>query len=208
MTARLVAMWAAVLAALLAVFAVATAAGLPVLDDPAPALRSAGAAGGAVAGVAVLALDVVLPVPSSLVMVAFGAAYGVAAATALSVAGGALMAGVGGTLGRRGARALGPNDAARARRLVDRYGVAAVVLTRPVPLLAESVVLVAGAAGMPLRRLVLGAAAGTLPLALVYAVAGAYGRAADATVAFVVLVLLAAAALATGRRTRCPRGRP
>ncbi len=198
MTARLAAVWTAVVVALLVVFGTAAALGLPVLDDPAPALRSAGALGGAVAGLAALVADVVLPVPSSLVMVALGAMYGIAAATALSVLGGALMGLAGGLLGRRGRRALG-RDADRARRLVDRYGVAAVVLTRPVPLLAESVVLVAGAAGMPLRRLVAGAAAGTVPLALVYAAAGAYGRAADATVAFVVLALLAALALVAGR---------
>lgn len=206
MTARLVAVWSAVVVALLVVFGTAAAFGLPVLDDPAPALRSAGAIGGALAGVTALVADVVLPVPSSLVMVAMGAMYGIATATVLSVAGGALMGLAGGLLGRRGTRALG-RDAGRARRLVDRYGVAAVVLTRPVPLLAESVVLVAGAAGMPLRRIVLGAAAGTVPLALVYAAAGAYGGAANATAAFVVLVLLAALALATGRRTRSPRGR-
>ena len=197
---RLAVAWLAVVAALLVVFAAATVLGLPVLDDPGPALRSAGAFWGALAGLAVLTVDVVLPVPSSLVMVAFGTAYGVAVAAALSTLGGALMAFVGGTVGRRGGRLVA--DADRARHLVDRYGVAAVVLTRPVPLLAESVVLVAGAAGMPLRRLVLGAALGTLPLGVVYGVAGAYGRQADAGAAFVVLGVLALAALARSGPSR------
>jgi uncharacterized membrane protein YdjX (TVP38/TMEM64 family) len=210
-TARLATVWLGVVAVLLVVFLAATALGLPVLADPGPTLRTLPAPAGAVAGVGLLVADVFLPVPSSLVMVAFGTAYGVVPATALSLLGGALMGLAGGGAGRRGGGALdrvvGP-DRARVERLVARYGVAAVVVTRPVPLLAESVVLVAGAARMPLWLIVLGCAAGTLPIALVYALAGAYGRRADAGAAFVVLAVLAVLAMlavATAGRTRAPR---
>ncbi|HEU0132143.1 MAG TPA: VTT domain-containing protein [Mycobacteriales bacterium] len=210
MPVRLAALWLGVVAVLLAVFLAAAALGLPVLADPGPALRSLPAPAGAAAALALLTADVALPVPSSLVMVALGALYGAVPGAALSVAGGALMGLAGGLLGRRGGPVLdrvAGRDRDRVLRLVARWGVAAVVVTRPVPLLAESVVLVAGAARMPLWRLVLGAAAGTLPVAVVYALAGAYGRRADAGAAFVALVLLALLALATGGRARSPRGR-
>jgi uncharacterized membrane protein YdjX (TVP38/TMEM64 family) len=191
-TRRLALLWLGALAVLLAVFAAAELAGLPLLPSRV----------GAAVGVGLLAADVLLPIPSSVVMAALGAAYGLPLGAALSVLGGALMALAGGLLGRRGSRAVTGGDRARVESLVARYGVAAVVLSRPVPLLAESVLFVAAAAGMPLPRLVLGATAGTVPVALVYAAAGAYGRQADAAVAFVVIVVLALLALAVPRYWR------
>lgn len=151
---------------LLLVFAAVEAAGVPLLTDPRPALREAGA----VAGVALLVADVVVPVPASIVMTAHGAAYGVVAGSLLSLAGGTGAALAGWLLGRRATVATSP----RAERLVHRWGLVAVVVTRPVPLLAETVAVVAGATRLPWRRVVVAAALGTLPAAIGYAVAGAH----------------------------------
>jgi membrane protein DedA with SNARE-associated domain len=55
-----------------------------------------------------------------------------------------------------------------------------VVLTRPLPLVAEAVALFAGAAGMPLRSFFPAAAGGNLAIAFAWTLAGALGRDADA----------------------------
>ena len=60
----------------LACFGIAEALGVPLLTDPMPALKAAGPLAGVI-GVALLIADVVLPVPSSLVMIAHGALFGV-----------------------------------------------------------------------------------------------------------------------------------
>jgi uncharacterized membrane protein YdjX (TVP38/TMEM64 family) len=195
---RLAALFLAVVAVLLVVFAVAESAGIGVLTDPRPTLASLSGPAAAVVGVGLLTADIVLPVPSSVVMVALGALYGVAVGTALATIGGVAAALLGGLLGRQGHRALDRvvgGERGRVEAMLDRYGVAAVIVTRPVPLLAESVVLIAGAAGMPMAKLVAGALIGSLPVAFVYAVAGARGRQAVGAVAFVVLVAVSITAL-------------
>jgi hypothetical protein len=133
---------AAVFALFLALFLIAQAWGVPVLTDPTPQLRQAGAPA-AFLGVALLLADAVLPVPSSLVMIAHGAAFGVALGTLLSVIGSTGAALVGFGLGRRGGPLLdrfsSPRERSTADRLLKRWGVLAIVLTRSVPLLAETV---------------------------------------------------------------------
>lgn len=139
---------AAIVVALVLAFAVVEAAGVGVLSDPRAAMSDGGAFAAAV-GVGLLIGDVVLPVPSSLVMLAHGALFGVGLGTLLSLLGtvGAAVAGV--WIGRRSERLLGVSagERRRAQDLVDRWGAVAVVATRPVPVLAEAVVIMAGAAG-------------------------------------------------------------
>ena len=67
---------AAVFALFLALFLIARAWNVPVLADPTPQLRQAGVPA-AFLGVGLLLVDALLPVPSSLVMIAHGAAFGV-----------------------------------------------------------------------------------------------------------------------------------
>ena len=71
----------------LLLFALVEAAGVPLLTDPLPTLRAAGALA-AVLGVALLVADVAVPVPASLVMLANGALFGLLPGAALSLLGG------------------------------------------------------------------------------------------------------------------------
>lgn len=164
---------AVIASAVMASFVVVSALELPVLTDPA-AMLSGGGVAAAAAGVALLVVDVVLPVPSSLVMVAHGAAFGVAAGTALSLLGTVGAAVLGALLGRRGAGLVhvSEEDRLRAHRLIERWGAAAVVATRPVPVLAETVAVAAGGAGASAVTVGAAAAVGGLPAALLYALAG------------------------------------
>jgi uncharacterized membrane protein YdjX (TVP38/TMEM64 family) len=179
----------------LALFLVVEALGVPILSDPSPWMRRGGILAAAV-GVGLLIADVLLPVPSSLVMVAHGALFGVAVGTLLSLAG-SLGAGLFGFwLGKRGGRVLErvmtQGERECADELLKRWGALAIVLTRPVPILAETVAIMAGASSMSLARVALAVLAGSLPPALVYALAGAAAATFQSTALIFVFVILAA----------------
>jgi len=184
-------------AAFLGLFAVVQALNVPLLTDPTPWLAG-GAATAAAVGVALLVLDVLLPVPSSLVMVAHGALFGIAAGTLLSLAGGLGAGALGFALGRWGSPAIrariAPDERRRADALLERWGALAVVVTRPVPILAETVAILAGTSPLGWPRFLAATAAGTLPAALLYAVTGATAARLDHTILVFALVLLVAAA--------------
>jgi uncharacterized membrane protein YdjX (TVP38/TMEM64 family) len=122
--------------------------------------------------IASLAGDILLPVPSSLVSTAAGASLG-------TIWLGMNMACLlGYALGRhagRGAmqRLVGEADVERARQRLTGAGAVALVVTRAVPVLAESLVLGAGAVGMPLLPFVLLTSAANLVVSIAYAALGA-----------------------------------
>jgi uncharacterized membrane protein YdjX (TVP38/TMEM64 family) len=126
-------------------------------------------------------------------MVANGALFGIALGTLLSFAGTLGCGLVGFGLGRRGGpllnRLVPAEEQARANRLLDRWGELAIVATRPVPILAETISILAGASTMGWRRMTLATAAGALPCALLYAVVGATAATFDSTAAAFALVL-------------------
>jgi uncharacterized membrane protein YdjX (TVP38/TMEM64 family) len=173
-------------------FVVVEAFGVPWLSAP-PALGAA-RPWTAVVGVGLLVVDAVLPVPASLLIPALGAAFGIGAGAALALAGrtGATLLAF--ALGRRlGGRVAGPVGGG-AERTLRRWGAAAVVLSRPVPIVGEAVAALAGASGMPWGRVVVAALLGHLPEAVLLAWAGA--TAGDtATGAWLWLSLVAGAAL-------------
>jgi uncharacterized membrane protein YdjX (TVP38/TMEM64 family) len=180
----------------LALFALAEAAGVPLLTDPLPTLRAAGALA-ALIGIGLLVADVVLPVPASLVMLAQGALFGLLPGAALSLLGGVGATLVGFGLGRRGrglvTAVTTPAQRLRADRLLARWGALAVLVTRPVPVLAETVAVLAGTSPMRWPVAALAGAAGTAVPALLYAGAGAAAAGAvDGALVFGLVIVLAA----------------
>ncbi|WP_165831098.1 TVP38/TMEM64 family protein [Sphingomonas pokkalii] len=129
------------------------------------------------AGAVLLALDIVLPVPSSVVATAMGAMLGGWAGTLVNAAG--LTAGclLGLWLGRAGTpaarRILGAQGYADFDRWVARHGVFAVILCRAVPVLAEASIVALGASGGRRWPLIVAAALADIGLGAVYAFAGA-----------------------------------
>lgn len=157
-------------------FVIVEALHMPLLSDPTPWMKHGGVVAACV-GVGLLIADVLLPVPSSLVMVAHGALFGVLWGTTLSLIGSVGAAIFGFAIGRRGGRLMErvvtPAERERAGDILARWGTLAVIVTRPVPLLAETVAIMAGATTMTWRSLVLASFAGSLPPALLYALTGA-----------------------------------
>lgn len=203
-----------VLAFLLVGFLAAEAFDLPLLADPTHRLARGGVAGATLA-VALLAADAVLPVPASLVMVASGALYGAVAGALLALLGRVLMALAGYAIGRRGgplvARLVPHDGRDRADALLRRWGPMAIVVTRPVPLLAETVAVMAGVSSIGWGRVALAALAGSIPEALLYAGSGALVRGLDdAALVWAALLVLAGALwlvrLLAARRDQAPAG--
>jgi len=164
-----------VMALMLALFAVFELLGLSLFQETSE-LADRGLPFFAVVSMVLLTADVFLPIPASLLMMANGAYFGVAAGSLLSVAGHIGGVSLAFWIGRRGGRLLAsvatPEEMETADRLFRKWGTVAVILTRPFPIIAETIVLFAGTSSMSWARLLLAAAAGAVPTAVTYAVAG------------------------------------
>lgn len=186
---------AATMAFFLLLFFVVEALGVQLLTDPTPWMRHGGVLAAAL-GVSLLVADVLLPVPSSLVMVAHGALFGVVIGTLLSLLGSVGAALFGFAFGRRGGKLLErivtPEERARADKMLARWGTLAVVVTRPVPILAETVAIMTGASSVGWLRMTLASFAGSLPPALLYALTGAaYANFQSVVLMFAATLLVA-----------------
>lgn len=133
--------------------------------------------GVAMGSIALLATDVLLPVPSSVVMVGNGVAFGFAGGALVSTVGATSAVMLGWLLGRVGGRQvhrwLGPAEGTRLAELVRRHGAWVVVASRPVPVVAEMVAVLAGAGGMRAGVALASGFAGATGTAVPYAWAGA-----------------------------------
>jgi len=120
----------------------------------------------ALTGAGLLAADVLLPVPSSIVGTLLGARLGVAQGFLWTFFGMTVGCAIGYAVGRV---SLGRLQA----HLPATPTLIAVFLSRPVPIVAEAVAIAAGASGAPFWRYALAAAAGNAVYALVLAANGA-----------------------------------
>jgi uncharacterized membrane protein YdjX (TVP38/TMEM64 family) len=192
---RYTVMVSAILAYFLISFLVVEVIDVPLLKDPSPWFGR-GSTLTALLGSGLLVADVILPVPSSAVMVAYSALFGAIGGTLLSVGGSMGAALVGFSIGRRGgpllARLVSPKERARADYILSRWGTLAIVVTRPVPLLAETVAIMAGTSPLGWRQASLAALLGSIPPALLYALSGATAAALSSGVLVFGLVLLVA----------------
>lgn len=150
--------------------------------------------------VALLAGDVVLPVPSSIVSTFAGAAFGWRLAALIIWVGMTLgcVAGylLGASAGRGVAlRVVGGGELARAQRLFASIGPVALIVTRAVPVLAEAGTLAAGAARMPFVPFLASTSVANVGVALAYAGIGATAaQAGSFLVAFLGLAAIPALA--------------
>lgn len=138
----------------------------------------------AVSIAALLAADIFLPIPSSVVATAAGATLGAVAGTvvvALGLSAGCVLgASVARRLGTRVVGALiGASELEHLRASLQRHGPALLVLCRPVPVLAEASVLAAGAIGISLPSLAWWTTLANVGVAITYATLGAQAATAS-----------------------------
>jgi uncharacterized membrane protein YdjX (TVP38/TMEM64 family) len=171
-----------------------------VLSRPSP--------GAALAVFGLLAVDVLLPVPSSLVMILSGAVFGVVAGAILAFCGSLAGNFLGFEISRRygsvvAARLFGATDLelSKMRGTVARYGTLAILLSRPLPVVMETLSIAAGLADMKRSAFLSASILGTLPICFVYAYAGAFSlRGGSIVPALVAAVTIPALAWVLWRR--------
>lgn len=143
-------------------------------------LENAGPWGWA-AGILLLASDLILPVPGTVVISALGYLYGALLGGAVAAVG--LMAaglsgyGAGRLFGEKFARRwLGDRDYETGRKLFENGGGWLVALSRALPILPEVISCTAGLVRMPFRRFVIALACGCVPMGFLFAAIGSMGR--------------------------------
>jgi uncharacterized membrane protein YdjX (TVP38/TMEM64 family) len=157
--------------------------------------------GSAAVIIALLAADVFLPVPSSVVMVLSGAAFGVVAGSLVALAGSILGEWLGFELVRRygrglSARVVGDGELTWVTSFFARHGMLAVIVTRPLPVVMETMSLVAGLSGMTRAAFLMASLIGTAPIVVIYAYAGAVSREVGSLLpAAIILIAVSGAGL-------------
>lgn len=162
-------------------------------------MANAGVSGAATV-IGLLAVDIFIPVPSSLVMILSGAVFGVWWGALFALVGSIGGEWLGFELARRygtrlSSRFIGDTDErARLNRILHRHGAAAVAVTRALPVVMETMSVVAGLSTMPRRTFLVASLLGTAPIVLFYAWAGASARETGSLVPAVVMLVAVSAA--------------
>ena len=147
-----------------------------------------------------LAVDILIPVPSSIVMVLSGAAFGVAWGAIIAFAGSIAGEWLGFELARKYGTSLSTRfigDEAERRRMNDvlvTHGAAAIAATRALPVVMETMSIVAGLSPMKRSTFLIASTIGTAPIVIVYAYAGAMSKETGSLVPAIVILLAVAAA--------------
>ncbi len=155
-----------------------------------------------------LAGDILLPIPSSIVSTSAGCLLGFWGGTLVSLAGMTICCVLGYLLGTRYGRPLanrlvGAAELARLEELSGRFGHWVVVVCRPVPVLAEASVLFAGVAKMPAGRFFLLSTLSNLGISAVYALIGQMSASkGQFLLAFAASIIIPGAAMFLSRRKR------
>jgi uncharacterized membrane protein YdjX (TVP38/TMEM64 family) len=93
---------------------------------------------------------------------------------------------------RASARIVGDDEIAGLERLFARHGAVAIVVTRALPVVMETMSVVAGLSRMTRRTFLVASLLGTAPIVIVYAYAGAVSRQTGSLVPAVVILIAVA----------------
>jgi len=151
-----------------------------------------------------LALDVFLPVPSSIVSTGAGVLLGFWRGTAVIWIGMVLGCAIGYAFGARAAGAarklVGADSLVKAGKVMDRHGSWALVICRPIPVLAESSIVFAGLVRSPLTPFIWLTTLSNLGIAIAYAAVGAFSMQTESFLwTFVGAIALPGVAMLIGK---------
>ena len=140
--------------------------------------------------IVLLAADILLPLPSSLIALGAGIKLGIGFG-ALSVFCGLMIGNlVGYALGRHYGARFAKRMVGSSTELPDHISGAFVCVTRAVPVLAEAIVVTAGAARLPLRSFLPAIALGNLGFAICYCLAGQFASTSDSIWMFFLVTMI------------------
>ncbi|MGQ9611186.1 MAG: TVP38/TMEM64 family protein [bacterium] len=129
----------------------------------------------------ILGADILIPIPSSIVMVISGHLFGGLLGGTIAIAGSLIASILGFLISRKIGRErvikwLGEKEYKQASTLADKYGAYTVLLTRSVPIIMESVSCVTGLSKMKLSKFIILNIIGYLPLTFLYTFTGALAK--------------------------------
>lgn len=156
------------------------------------------------AGVGLLVSDIALPVPSTVIMSALGAAYGTLVGGMIAAAGSTLAGvtayGAARIAGRPAARWIaGEEGLRRTETVFERGGAWLVLVSRWMPILPEAVACMAGLAGMRFGTFFAALTAGCVPTGFAFAWVGAVARESESLALILSAALPVAAWLVAAR---------
>lgn len=122
-----------------------------------------------------LSSDILLPVPSSIIMYANGLVLGTIWGTLLSMLCALISSCVGYVLGLLSAKTLRASKREEATNILNKYGVIGIIVSRGVPILSESISYTAGYMRMKFKTFFVLNVIGYLPITLLYAYFGSLG---------------------------------
>ena len=123
----------------------------------------------------ILSMDIILPVPSSIVLYINGFFLGVIAGTLVSISGLMVGAVIGYFIGKSGSNYFKPEKNLKAQKMIARFGPASIFLTRGIPVLSESICFVCGYNKINFKRYLLLNFIGYLPICLLHSIFGNLG---------------------------------
>ena len=181
----------AIIIVFLIVFILAETFHIPVLTDI--SILSNPTFFTALIGIGLLTIDVILPIPSSLVMVANGALFGFVTGSILSLIGNIFGFVFAYWIGARSSslihKFLSPKEFYRGNRILQRWGIPALILTRPLPILAETTAIMSGISKLPFIKSLTAVMIGSLPICLLYAWAGSQSKDFNFTIVIFIILI-------------------
>ncbi|MGD9100207.1 MAG: VTT domain-containing protein [Anaerolineae bacterium] len=148
-----------------------------------------------------LASDILIPTPSSLVSTAAGLILGFVQGTLVSWTAMTISCIIGFWIGAKFGRAVadrlvGRDELTRLENMSHRFGDWVIIVSRPVPVLAEASILFAGTSRMSLHRFLLLSALSNLGISAAYAAVGAFSASMNSfLLAFMGAILIPAVAM-------------
>jgi len=123
-----------------------------------------------------LSADVVIPVPSCIIMTVNGALFGIWLGAVISLLGGLGATLIGFSLGRWMTPLVqswfSQEEWEQSQSFLVEWGSIGIIITRPIPILAETMSIVAGTS-LSCRQTLLSSFLGLLPIAIIYSLSGA-----------------------------------
>ena len=124
----------------------------------------------------ILTSDIVLPIPSSVVMILNGKVLGVFLGTIISLLAGLSSSSIGFYLGRKTSwiadKVFSKKERETSSTLFKKFGNSAIVISKALPVLSEAVAFLSGTTSISFSRFLVLSVAGHLMVSLTYAIAG------------------------------------
>jgi uncharacterized membrane protein YdjX (TVP38/TMEM64 family) len=143
----------------------------------------------------ILASDILLPIPSSLVMILNGKVLGVFAGTSISLLSGVLSSCIGFYLGRKANPLLDKlftnKDKEISNTLFQKFGNVAITISKALPIISEAISFVSGTTAISFKTFLLYSIVGHFIVALIYACVGIFASTLSSSLIAAIIIVAA-----------------